>query len=101
MVIEICTCGHPDGRHVVARDGSLNPTDPREGTCYDCRCQLFTEQVRLAQLVSHREHHDDIAILLGLDTQGRLWWWYDPDDEWQVWTGTFVFTPNVNTEKKP
>ena len=92
MVIEICTCGHPDTRHVVALgDDDPNPTKAGEGACYDCRCQSFTEPVRLAQLVSHREHHDDIALLVGLDTLGRAWWWNDGDGVWEQWGDTFQF----------
>ena len=94
MVIEICTCGHPDTLHVVDTEDDAAKTPTGQGACYvpSCHCVSFTETVQLVQLVSHREHHDEKAILLGLDSRGRVWWWYDPDCEWLLQDGTFVFS---------
>lgn len=102
MIITICSCGHADTLHIVNPESNIR-TPNGHGHCYDpeCSCEAFVERVQLAQLISHRERADDIALLVGLDTKGRVWWWYEPDNEWQAWAGTFVFFPNVNTEKKP
>ncbi len=93
MVIRMCRCDHPDTLHVVDPDDDSKMTPKGQGMCYDskCDCATFQERVQLVQLVSHRDHHDDIALLVALDTLGRAWWWNDGEDEWQRWGETFLF----------
>ncbi len=102
MVIRVCVCDHADGLHIVDLDDEARQTAKGKGACYEskCDCTAFREQVQLVQLVSHRDHHDDIALLLGLDALGRVWWWHEPYSQWQKWEGSFVFSTN-DTEKKP
>jgi hypothetical protein len=91
MVIEICTCGHPDTLHVVDPLDDGGQTAKGEGHCYvpTCHCITFTERVRLLQLVSHAM--GPAQLLLGLDTLGRVWFWDSGDDVWKRWGDTFQF----------
>jgi hypothetical protein len=92
MVIRICKCEHPDTLHVVDLADDASHTAKGKGACYEskCDCTTFREQVQLVQLVSHREHHDDIALLVGLDAQGRAWWWNDGSNVWEAWGDVFL-----------
>lgn len=98
MVIKECgRCGHTDTQHIVD-EATNGRTAQGRGSCYHCDCKVFRERVQFVQIISHMYSPDEDGLLMGLDAEGRVWWYDEDVKEWALFgdgEDAFRFGPRV------